>query len=234
MRGSDTPLDAVLFDMDGVVTDTAVAHAAAWKRLFDDYLQGRAERHDEAFQPFDIDRDYRTHVDGKPRYDGVKSFLSARGIELDFGSEGDPADAGTVCGLGNRKQGYFRDWLSNNKVPAFPGTLALIEALHREGIKTALFTSSRNADAVLENAGLADLFEVKVDGGDLAALDLPGKPDPAMLLEAASRLGAAPAHTGIDATGWSADLACADLYGAAPGAPGCRSPGLYSTYGLRA
>ena len=100
-------LDAVLFDMDGVVTDTAQAHAAAWQRLFDGYLQKRAEERGETFQPFDLDRDYREFIDGKPRYDGVRDFLASRGVELPYGSEDDDADESTICGLGNRKNRYF-------------------------------------------------------------------------------------------------------------------------------
>jgi len=118
--------DAVLFDMDGVVTDTASAHAAAWKRLFDVYLEERAERDATDFQPFDANADYRRHVDGMPRYDGVKRFLESRGIELPFGDPDDDADAETVCGLGNRKDGYFHEWLAAHGVRTFPGTLEFI------------------------------------------------------------------------------------------------------------
>ena len=190
-------LDAVLFDMDGVVTDTAAAHAAAWKRLFDEFLAARATRTGEPFEPFDASRDYRAHVDGMPRFDGVRSFLAARGIDLPEGSPDDGPDAQTVFGLGNQKQRHFREWLAENVVRVYPGTRALIDALHRQGVRTALFTSSRNAEAVLENAGIGDLFEVKVDGRDLAELGLEGKPSPGMLLEAAARLGAAPEVTAI-------------------------------------
>jgi len=180
-------IEAVLFDMDGVVTDTAQAHAAAWKRLFDDYLGRLAED----FEPFDPDRDYREYVDGKPRYDGVASFLRSRGIDLPRGSEDDDPDAATICGLGNRKNRYFNAWLEDHRVETFPGTLAFIAALREAGIELAVFSSSRNAEAVLRNAGVLDLFAAKVDGADMARLALPGKPDPAILHEAAGRLGVA-------------------------------------------
>jgi alpha,alpha-trehalase len=186
-------INAVLFDMDGVVTDTAQAHAAAWKRLFDEYLGKR----DDDFEPFDSDRDYREYVDGKSRYDGVESFLASRGIELSHGSEDDDPDAETVCGLGNRKDRYFNAWLEEHRVRTFPGTLAFIEALEKAGIKVAVFSSSRNAQAVLRNAGVLDRFDAKVDGGDMAEQGLPGKPDPAILHEAAARLGVAPEHAAV-------------------------------------
>lgn len=190
-------LDAVLFDMDGVVTDTAEAHAAAWKRLFDAYLEERAASRGEAFRPFDPDADYREHVDGRPRFDGVAAFLRSRGIELPFGSEDDDPGRETVCGLGNRKNHYFRAWLRDHRVKTFPGTLAFIELLSKAGLKMAVFSSSRNAEAVLRNAGVLDRFDVKVDGNDLAELRLPGKPDPAILHRAAARLGVAPARAAV-------------------------------------
>jgi len=191
----DGPLEAVLFDMDGVITDTANAHAVAWQRLFDEFLKQRADGGGDAFQPFDVGQDYRRYVDGKPRYDGVGSFLASRGIELPWGREGDDPDARTVCGLGNRKDRYFRAWLDENRVRAYPGTLKFIDALRKASVKVASFSASRNADAVLSNAGALELFDARVDGGDLARLDLPGKPDPAMLIEAAVRLGASPGRT---------------------------------------
>ena len=185
-------IDAVLFDVDGVVTDTAKAHAAAWKRLFDAYLRQRADARGETLQPFDADRDYRTYVDGKPRFDGVRSFLEARGIDLPEGSENDEPEEETIHGLGSRKNGYFHAWLEDHRVGTFPGTLAFIAALKKAGIKAAAFSSSRNAEAVLRNAGVLDRFDAKVDGSDMAELQLRGKPDPAILHEAARHLGVAP------------------------------------------
>lgn len=200
-NGLTTPLiaqlDAVLFDIDGVITDTARAHAAAWQRLFDEFLMARAERHGEEFRPFDLRSDYRQHVDGKPRMAGVRSFLDARGIALPYGDENDDPDSETVCGLGNRKDRYFNAWLAENQVDPYPGTLELVKALRRAGVKTAVFSASRNAEAVLRKADVLDLFDARVDGSDAAQLGLPGKPDPAVLLEAARRLGATPRRTAI-------------------------------------
>jgi alpha,alpha-trehalase len=193
---SRADLDAVLFDMDGVITDTANAHAAAWKRLFDEYLQQRAGRIGEPFKPFDSEQDYRRYVDGKPRSDGVESFLASRGISLPRGDIGDDSPD-TVYGLARRKDSYFAAWLARNRVQAFPGTLSFIGALKRAAIKVAVFSSSHHATAVLTSAGVLDLFDAKVDGEDLERERLPGKPDPAMLLEAAARLGAVPARTAI-------------------------------------
>lgn len=191
------PLQAMLFDMDGVVTDTAEAHAAVWKRLFDEYLEARAERSGEPFRPFDADGDYHEHVDGRPRHDGVRCFLASRGIELPEGSEDDDPDRETVCGLGNRKNGYFHAWLAEHEVATFPGTLAFIRQVKEAGLGVGVFSSSRNAEAVLESASALELFDVRVDGNDLARHGLPGKPDPAMLLEAASRLRADPGRAAI-------------------------------------
>lgn len=190
-------LDAVLFDMDGVVTDTVAAHAAAWKLLFDAYLTERARRSGEAARPFDAERDYHEYVDGKPRYDGVASFLAARGITLPHGAATDGPERETVCGLGNRENDYFEAWLQNNRVQAFPGTLAFIRRIKQAGLKTGLFSSSRHAERILGSAGILDLFEARVDGNDLIKYGLPGKPDPAMLLAAARRLGVPPQRVGI-------------------------------------
>ncbi|MCC5979481.1 MAG: trehalose-phosphatase [Salinarimonas sp.] len=186
-------LKAVLFDMDGVITDTASAHAQAWKALFDGYL----EKHHAGEPEFDIETDYREHVDGKPRYDGVRDFLASRGITL---AEGTPEDAPgtlTVCGLGNEKNVAFNRWIAENPVEPYPGTLALLDALDEAGIAVALFTSSRNADAVLGAAGLSDRFAVRIDGVVMAKRGLPGKPDPAIMHQAAEALGIAPADCAI-------------------------------------
>ena len=190
-------LEAVLFDMDGVVTDTAEAHAAAWKRLFDEYLRTRADKLGHTFHPFDADGDYRTYVDGKPRYDGVASFLRSRGIDLPWGAETDANGAETVCGLGNQKDAYFQAWLDEHRVKTFPGTLAFISALKSARIKTAVFSASRNAEAVLRSADALDLFDVRMDGRDLARLGLPGKPDPALLRATADRLHVSPGSAAI-------------------------------------
>ncbi|MDH5538009.1 MAG: trehalose-phosphatase, partial [Rhizobacter sp.] len=191
------PLDAVLFDMDGVVTDTAQAHAAAWKRLFDELLTARASDLGEVFRPFDTGRDYRQFVDGKARDDGVRSFLASRSITLPEGADGDASDAQTVRALGARKNGFFNDWLKHNPVQPYPGTLALIHALREASIKTAVFSASRNAEVVLRSAGVLELFDAKVDGEDAARLGLPGKPDPALMQEAAARLGVVAARCAV-------------------------------------
>ncbi|HEU4450664.1 MAG TPA: beta-phosphoglucomutase family hydrolase [Gaiellaceae bacterium] len=187
----------MIFDLDGVVTRTAALHAAAWKRLFDEYLAAVAERRGEPFRPFELESDYRRFVDGKPRYEGVASFLASRGIELPRGSPDDPPERETVCGLGNRKNRYFRAELTSKGGDPYPTTLALIEALRARGVRTAVVSSSRNCEAVLDAAGIRDLFEVKVDGVDAEELGLPGKPDPAVFLEAAGRLGVRPANAAV-------------------------------------
>ena len=189
--GSGVPrldvFDAVLFDLDGVVTRTADVHAAAWKTLFDEVLRRRAGG--DAFVPFDASDDYRRYVDGKPRYDGVRSFLASRGIELPYGRPTDEPGAETVCGLGNRKNGVFLERLRQGEIPVFESTVRLIRQLKRGGVKVAVVSSSENCSAILEAAGLSDLFEVQVDGVVAQELGLPGKPDPTMFLEAARQLG---------------------------------------------
>lgn len=194
MERSPGIYDAVLFDMDGVVTDTAVAHAASWKHLFDGFLKSRSGSEDGDFLPFDEHADYREYVDGKPRYDGVQSFLDARGIALPFGQPQDEPGFGTVCALGNYKDHFFNDWLSANRVTVFPGTAEFIARLRQRGIRIAIFSASRHVDAVLDNAEICDRFDACVDGNRAAELGLAGKPDPAALLTAASDLGVEPAR----------------------------------------
>jgi beta-phosphoglucomutase-like phosphatase (HAD superfamily) len=180
--------DAVLFDLDGVVTDTASLHDAAWKTMFDEFLAHRPASAKENHSPFSSD-DYRRFVDGKPRYDGVADFLASRGIEL---PRGEPFDRGadTVCGLGNRKREVFLQLVADG-VPVFESTVALVRKLRAAGVGTAIYSSSRNCERVLKAAGIADLFSVRVDGVVADELGLPGKPDPAVLHEAARRVGAA-------------------------------------------
>jgi trehalose-phosphatase len=184
-------LAAAIFDLDGVVTRSASVHEASWKRLFDDYLRMRAERTGEAFSAFTRE-DYRRHVDGLPRYDGVAAFLASRGIDLPRGDPSDPPGRETVCGLGNRKNELFLEVLRAEGVEVFEGTVALIRRLRQRGIATALVSSSRNAREVLEAAGLTALFDVIVDGNDAARLGLTGKPDPDTFRAAANALGVAP------------------------------------------
>ncbi|MEU0504280.1 trehalose-phosphatase [Nocardia sp. NPDC005998] len=186
--------DAVIFDMDGVVTDSASMHAAAWTELFDDFLAARPAGPGQDHSPFTA-ADYQRFVDGKPRYSGVADFLAARGISLPWGDPSDPENADTVCGLGNRKDHLFRDRLAHSGVPVFKSTVTLVRELHDAGIGTAVFSASRNCAQVLTAAGIGDLFAVRVDGIVAESLGLPGKPDPAMLVEAARRLGAEPGRT---------------------------------------
>jgi beta-phosphoglucomutase family hydrolase len=193
--------DAVIFDLDGVVTQTAAVHAAAWKRLFDGYLSERAasaagdadgrgaEPAADRYRPFALDADYARYVDGKPRYDGVRDFLASRGVELPWGDPSDPPSAETVCGLGNRKNELFNAEVREHGVETYPSTIDLIHHLQKAGIRVGLMSSSKNTAMVLDVTGTTGLFEVRVDGVVAAEVGLPGKPDPAMYLEAARRLG---------------------------------------------
>jgi alpha,alpha-trehalase len=183
----------VLFDLDGVITDTAAIHRACWKETFDSFLAARAEARGEAFRPF-ADEDYLEYVDGRPRYDGVRGFLASRDIQLPEGDPGDPADAETVCGLGNRKNERIGPTLAEKGVDVFPGSVAWLEQLREAGFRTALVSASANAARVLEVTGLLDAFEVRVDGEVLAAEGIAGKPAPDSFLEAARRLGVEPAR----------------------------------------
>lgn len=182
-------LDAVIFDMDGVVTRTAVVHASAWKQLFDTYLQQRAEETGDEFVPFDEGSDYERYVDGKNRYDGVRSFLESRGIQLPEGAPDDPPGDDTVCAMGNGKDAYFLQHVREEGVLPYESTVTLIRALRAAGKGIGLVSASRNAEEVLTAAGVLDLFDTRVDGVVTAELGLAGKPDPAMFLEAARRLG---------------------------------------------
>jgi alpha,alpha-trehalase len=184
--------DAVLFDLDGVLTDTAAVHARAWKTMFDDYLRRSAERHGDPFEPFTIDGDYKTYVDGKPRYDGVRSFLLSRDIHLPEGTSGDAADTETVRGLGNRKNDLVNRLLDDEGVIRYEGSVRLVEQLREQGIKLAVVSSSKNCVTVLAAAGIIDLFDARVDGVVAAQRGLPGKPAPDTFLAAAADLGATP------------------------------------------
>ncbi|MFC2014032.1 trehalose-phosphatase [Chloroflexota bacterium] len=190
-------ITAVIFDTDGVLTDTATIHAEAWKQLFDEYLKERAEGNNEAFRPFEVESDYLRYVDGKPRYDGVRSFLESRGMSLPQGSHGDSPDEETICGLGNRKNRYFVERLKREGAKPYDSSSGFIEQLKARGLRTAVISASRNAEEVLESAGILGLFDVKVDGIDSDELQLKGKPDPAIFLEAARRLGVKPEETVI-------------------------------------
>ncbi|MFJ2032237.1 HAD family hydrolase [Streptosporangium sp. NPDC087985] len=177
---------AMIFDTDGVITDTARAHAAAWKRVFDAFLRERAGRSGERLQPFDTDEDYLRHLDGKSRTDGVRDFLGSRGIT---------PDPGTVAEITARKDAFFLAEIHEHGVASFPSTAELVRELRRRGVRTAAVSASRNCAEVLHAAGADGLFDVRVDGVDIARLGLAGKPDPALFLQAIRRLGVTPGET---------------------------------------
>jgi beta-phosphoglucomutase family hydrolase len=187
------PFDAVLFDLDGVITSTAEQHFSAWKRTFDDLLRQRAEHRGGPFVAFERD-DYNRYVDGVPRYDGVRNFLTARGIDLEEGGPDDPPHAETVLGIGNRKNDLVNAIIGEQGVDPYEGSVALLRLLRHRGVKTALVSSSRNALVVLEAADLTDLFDARVDGEVAAELGLAGKPAPDTFLAAAERVGVPPGH----------------------------------------
>ena len=184
--------DAVLLDLDGVITDTASIHAACWKQMFDEYLQKRAIERGEAFRPFDIAADYRLYVDGKPRYDGVRDFLTSRGIQLPEGSPDDPAQGETVHGLGNRKNDLVNKIIEDGGVVPYEGSVKFLHQLRNQRFKVAVVTSSQNCTAVLKAAKLDHFFDVQVDGNTIHAQHLAGKPAPDTFLMAARLLGVEP------------------------------------------
>ena len=187
-----TRYGAVLFDLDGVLTDTASIHSRAWKASFDDFLSRRAAAEGSEFVPFDIEDDYRQHVDGRPRFEGVDKFLRSRGIELPRGLPEEPAGDSTVCAVGNRKNDLVGTILKEEGVEVYPGSLALLNHLVASGMPMAVVTSSANAEAVLSAGGIADFFPVRVDGNVAARLGLRGKPHPDPFLEAARQLAIEP------------------------------------------
>jgi beta-phosphoglucomutase family hydrolase len=183
--------DAVLFDLDGVLTSTARIHARCWKETFDAYLRARSARTGEPFRPFDPD-DYRRFVDGKPRYDGVHSFLASRGIALPEGTPSSPPDEESVCGLGNRKEELVVRAIRAGEAKAYPGSVAFVRRVRGLGLKTAVVSSSQNCAEVLAVTKIGDLFDARVDGETVERLHLPGKPAPDTYLHAAELLGVAP------------------------------------------
>ncbi|MFB3122752.1 MAG: trehalose-phosphatase [Candidatus Binatia bacterium] len=185
---SQLNFDAIIFDLDGVVTDTAKVHASAWKGLFDTYLRLRESREKEPFSPFDKESDYLTFVDGKPRYEGVKSFLESRGIVIPYGHPSDGPDQETICGLGNKKNKLFVEVLNREGVEVFPSTLDLIKTSKSRGIKVAIVSSSKNCQAVLKIAGIENLFDARVDGVVSVSMGLKGKPNPDIFTKSAELL----------------------------------------------
>jgi len=186
--------DAVLLDLDGVITDTASIHAACWKQMFDEYLQKRAAKRGEVFRPFDLAVDYRLYVDGKPRFDGVRDFLASRGIKLPEGSPNDLAETETVGGLGNRKNDLVNKIIEQAGVKPYEGSVKLIRQLRHRAFKIAVVTSSQNCAAVLRAAKLEAFFDIQVDGNAILAEHLVGKPAPDTFLMAAKLLNVEPSR----------------------------------------
>ncbi len=197
MLGLPDGVTACLFDLDGVLTQTAKVHAAAWKEMFDGYLRERAARSGEEFVAFDVVGDYDEYVDGKPRYEGVRSFLDARGIELPRGDPSDAADVETIDGLGNRKNDIVRRLIADQGVQAYDGSLLYVRAAREAGLGRAVVSSSTNCREVLVAAGMEDLFEARIDGVVAEREHLKGKPAPDTFLAGARALGVAPVRAAV-------------------------------------
>jgi len=189
MLGLPDHVTACLFDMDGVITQTAKVHDAAWKEMFDDFLRSWSAAHGQPFVPFDPVRDYDEYVDGKPRLEGTASFLESRGISLPQGAESDPAGAPTVWGLSNRKNELILAVLERDGVESYEGSVRYVTAVRAAGLRTAIVSSSANTKAALKAAGVDSLFDVRVDHQVAEAASLHGKPAPDTFLEAARLLG---------------------------------------------
>lgn len=184
--------DAVIFDMDGVITKTAAVHALAWKQMFDEYLRLRERSFGEPFTEFAQSADYLSYVDGKPRYKGVEAFLDSRGIKIPFGRPEDKPGQETICGLGNRKNERFHDAIATNGVGVYDSSVTLVLELLKAGVKVAIATSSKNCRLILEKTGLLPLFATRVDGVISATLGLHGKPEPDIFIMASKSLGVVP------------------------------------------
>ncbi|RJK97804.1 beta-phosphoglucomutase family hydrolase [Vallicoccus soli] len=197
MLGLPEGVTACLFDLDGVLTDTAAVHDAAWTEVFDAFLRERAERTGGRFVPFDPVQDYADHVDGKPRADGVRDFLASRGVHLPEGSPDDGPAEPTVHGLGNRKNEALLRRVREDGVEVFAGSRRYLEEAAALGLRRAVVSSSANTREVLEVTGLAALVEERVDGVVLRETGLRGKPAPDTFLEGARRLGVAPAAAAV-------------------------------------
>jgi alpha,alpha-trehalase len=190
---SKNDFDAVIFDLDGVVTKTMSTHAAAWKKAFDDFLAQYKEDNAKT-EPFDIETDYMIYVDGKPRLEGIRSFLKSRNINITEGTPKDVPGFTSIHALGNLKNGYFLEQVKKYGVEVYQSTLEFIRKLKSQGIKVGIISSSKNCALILDSSGLSEMFEVRVDGVDLVKLNIPGKPAPDMFLEAARQLGVNPSR----------------------------------------
>ncbi len=190
----DIPFKAVVFDLDGVITKTALLHAESWKVMFDDYLRLREQRDGEPFQEFTHEKDYLPYVDGRPRYKGVQSFLESRGIVISFGDPSDEPGQETCCGLGNTKNIKFRELLERDGIGIYDSTVRWIKELKDCGIHVGVASSSKNCQLILERTGLEPLFETRVDGVVSAELDLQGKPEPDIFITAAKNMGVGPSE----------------------------------------
>jgi|SRR2546429_3896951 len=197
MFGLPDEVKACLFDMDGVVTQTAVVHAAAWKEMFDEFLRARAQSTGTEFVPFDAHHEYDAYVDGKPRLDGTRSFLESRGIELPEGTPDDPPGTPTIYGLSNRKNALVLAKLAAGRVQVYEGTVTYIRSVREKGIATAIVSSSANTNQILASAGLAGLFDVRVDGVIAKERGLRGKPAPDTFLAAATELHMTPSQAAV-------------------------------------
>ncbi|MFC5803411.1 HAD family hydrolase [Streptomyces formicae] len=197
MLGLPDHVRTCLFDLDGVLTRTAKVHAAAWKQMFDAYLRQRADREGTLFVPFDAVHDYDEYVDGRPREDGVRTFLASRGIELPEGTPDDPPDAETVNGLGTRKNELVLRKIRDEGVEAYEGSVAFVRAARDAGLRRAVVSSSANCRDVLIAAGIEELFEERIDGIVAREQRLRGKPEPDTYLAAARALDTEPGHAAV-------------------------------------
>lgn len=190
-------IKACLFDLDGVLTKTATVHAAAWKEMFDGYLRERAERDGSEFRPFDAGEEYNRYVDGKPRLSGTRDLLASRGITLPEGHEDDPPGAETLYGLGNRKNELVLELIKTQGVEVYEASVQFVRAARAHGLKTAVVSSSANAEDVLTVAHLSDLFDARIDGVVARERGLPGKPAPDTFLAGAAALGVTPTEAAV-------------------------------------
>lgn len=197
MLGLPDSIRGCLFDLDGVLTQTATVHALAWKEMFDAFLDQQAAATGEPFVPFDTVRDYGAYVDGMPRADGVRKFLASRGISLPEGFPDDRPEAETVAGLGNRKNELVLQLIDERGVTVFEGSVRYVHAVRDAGLSLAVVSSSANTVSILESAGLAELFEVRIDGVVAAERGLPGKPRPDTFLAGAEALGLEPKEAAV-------------------------------------